>query len=337
MKCLMRKSLTQFSYCVFALLVLFLPVFYFLTKHYYMNHSLAEHHVMFGIMMQLIFIFCVLAVSLILMVRFITKRLWIPFEDTLARLEHFSLEGGEIPEFIPNDVKEFTRLNTTLTQLMRNSLHTYQMQKEFTENASHELQTPLAVIQSELDSLLQLSDLTEEQACIVQNIYDSSRRLSRLNKSLLLLVRIENRQYLQTKVIEITQILNRILPLLDKLTGGVTVHKQIPPTPVFTCGNLTLVESLINNLIVNAVRHNTPGGEIFVSLQPNCLTVSNTSSEGELNPEQVFRRFNRTSEKVKGNGLGLAIVKAICDSHGWSIRYEYKERLHYFIVQMLKA
>lgn len=337
MKCLMRKSLTQFTYCVVALLVLFLPVFYFLTKHYYMNHSLAEHHVMFGIMMQFIFIFCVLAVSLILMVRFITKRLWIPFEDTLARLERFSLEGGEIPEFTPNDVKEFTHLNVTLTQLMKNSLHTYQMQKEFTENASHELQTPLAVIQSQLDSLMQLGELTEEQAHIVQNIYDSSRRLSRLNKSLLLLVKIENRQYLQTKAIDLAQLLNEILPLLDKLTGGITVHKQIPETPVFTRANRTLVESLINNLVVNAVRHNTPDGEIFVSLRSDCLTVSNTSSEGELNAELLFRRFNRTSEKVKGNGLGLAIVKAICDSHGWTIRYEYKEGLHRFIVQMLRA
>lgn len=337
MKCLMRKSLTQYTYCVGILLVLSLPIFYFLTRHYYMNHSAEGHHVMFGIIMQFTLISCVLAVSMILMVRFITKRLWIPFDDTLNRLERFSLEGGEIPEFAPNDVKEFTRLDTTLTRLMSNSLRAYRIQKEFTENASHELQTPLAVIQSQLDSLIQLGKLTEEQAQIVQNIYDSSRRLSRLNKSLLLLARIENRQYLQTEEIDIVQILTDILPQLDKLTGTITVHRQIPATPFRVCANQTLVESLVNNLIVNAVRHNTPEGEIFVSLQQNCLTVSNTSPEGELNAGLLFCRFSRTSEKIKGNGLGLAIVKAICDSHGWTIRYEYRESLHHFVVQIPKA
>lgn len=331
MKCLMHKSLTQFTCCIGVLFLLSLPLFYLLTKHY-MHDSNSEQEMLIGIMFQFILIICILAISLILMIRFITHRLWIPFDDTLKRIERFSLEGGSMPEFTTNDVKEFTRLNIALTRLIEKNLHSYQIQKEFAENASHELQTPLAVIQSHLDSLLQEPQLTKQQAHIVQNLYKIYRRLSRLNKNLLLLVRIENRQYLQSEQIDVIQILNHVLSMLDKFANSITIEKSISEKPLLLQANSTLVESMINNLMVNAFLHNKPGGKIFISIENHCLSISNTSTLGELDTSQLFHRFNRTSEKVQGNGLGLAIVKAICDYHNWEIRYEYKEERHCFKV-----
>lgn len=101
------------------------------------------------------------------MIRFISRRLWQPFDRVLGTIEHFRLENGACPLLEENDVKEFSRLNATLERQMTDSLNSYRLQKEFTENASHELQTPLAVFQSKLDLLLQLPELTERQAAII--------------------------------------------------------------------------------------------------------------------------------------------------------------------------
>ncbi len=348
MKSLLNKSLTQFIICAVILLLLAAPLFYFLIEHFYAEDLIEildavekgdpvpvidlERDIMVGVFLQFVLITSVLSVALVLMMRFISKRLWVPFDDTLRRIERFSLEGEDIPEFMPNDVEEFTRLNIALTRLMEKNLESYKSQKEFTENASHELQTPLAVFQSKLDILLQQSDISEKQANIVQSLYEVTNRLSHLNKSLLLLARIDNRQYKQMEQIDMTGTLKDILPFMEKLTEGIAVHTDIGAAPVYLQANRILLESLINNLIVNAVRHNVKGGDIYISVKERQFIVSNTSDEGRLDERLLFSRFYRPSEKVKGNGLGLAIVKAICEYHGWSIHYTYKKGIHQFTV-----
>lgn len=348
MKNLLHKSLVQFICCTIVVLLFATPLFYLLTKHYYAEDLIEtieavqqgkplpaydlERDLMVGITLQFLLIAGVLSLSLIVMMRIISKRLWIPFDNTLQCIERFTLEGETPPRFLSSRIKEFERLNVSLTRLIDNNLKSYKTQKEFTENASHELQTPLAVFRSKLDLLLQQPDLTEEQAKIVASLYEVSSRLSRLNKSLLLLAKIENRQYKQEKQIDIAETLREILPLLEKLTEDITVIPEISSSPVIIPANNILLESMINNLIINAVRHNMPKGEIRIFLEKKQLTVSNTSAEKELNADLLFQRFYRPSEKVRGNGLGLAIVKAICDYHGWKIAYEYKTNIHYFIV-----
>lgn len=348
MKSLLNKSLAQFIVCTVVVLLLATPVFYFLTKHYYAEDLIeiidaAQHNkplpatdleedLIEGIMIQFALIAGVLGLSLILMMRIISKRLWIPFDDTLKHIERFTLEGEQLPHFMESDVREFVRLNTALTSLMENNLKSYKLQKQFSENASHELQTPLAVFQSKLDILLQQPDLTEGQADIVQSLYVVSNRLSRLNKNLLLLAKIENKQYKQTEQVDLQEVLEGILLLLETLTEGITVHKDLDNAALLLQANKLLLESLINNLIINAVRHNVPDGDIFIQVKERQLIVSNTSLEGKLDDRFLFHRFYRPSEKVKGNGLGLAIVKAICDFHGWKIRYGYNSGRHDFIV-----
>lgn len=348
MKSLLHKSLMQFILCTVVVLLLATPLFYLLTKHFYAedlvefieatrrNEPLPgtdlEEDIMKGVMFQFILITGVLSLSLVLMMRFVSKRLWTPFDDTLKRIESFTLEADTLPQFTENNVKEFTQLNTILTRLMENNLKSYRTQKEFTENASHELQTPLAVFQSKLDLLLQEPDLTEAQAGTIQSLYEVSSRLSRLNKNLLLLARIDNCLYKQMEQMDVVETLNEVIPLLDKLTEGIAVHQTLGDTPLRIQGNRVLLESMINNLVVNAVRHNREKGEIWIQVTDRQLVISNTSAEARLDEDLLFRRFYRPSEKVKGNGLGLAIVKAICDYHGWQIGYAYEGRQHQFIV-----
>ncbi len=339
---LSRKMLTQFTACIAVLLLLATPLFYFLTKHYYAEDMIdiieavgqgqpiltldLEEDIMHGIMIQFGVITLVLAIALILTMRFISHRLWHPFDETLRQIESFRLEDGALPALPESDVKEFARLNRTLTALMRNSLASYRTQKEFTENASHELQTPLAVFQSKLDLLLQQPNLSERQAEIIQGLYENVTRLTRLNRNLLLLAKIDNRQYEQMETINLDDFLNGQLSSLESLTGNITLYKDFQTTLTIRA-NRTLLESLVNNLVVNAVRHNHPQGEIGLTLTNSQLIVANTSDEPPLDEKLVFNRFYRTSEKTAGNGLGLAIVKAVCEYHGWKVNYLLKFRI----------
>lgn len=170
MKSLLHKSLMQFILCTVVVLLLATPLFYLLTKHFYAedlvefieatrrNEPLPgtdlEEDIMKGVMFQFILITGVLSLSLVLMMRFVSKRLWTPFDDTLKRIESFTLEADTLPQFTENNVKEFTQLNTILTRLMENNLKSYRTQKEFTENASHELQTPPRRLPEQVRSLV---------------------------------------------------------------------------------------------------------------------------------------------------------------------------------------
>ena len=340
--------LTQFAACIAVLLLLATPLFYFLTKHYYAEDMIdiieavgqgqpipaldLEEDIMHGIMIQFGVITVVLAVAIVLTVRFISRRLWKPFDETLLRIEGFRLEDGKLPALPESDVEEFARLNRTLTALMEGSLASYRMQKEFTENASHELQTPLTVFQSKLDLLLQHPRLSEQQAEIIQGLYENVTRLSRLNRNLLLLAKIDNRQYGQMEDINLARFLEEQTPFLKSIAGDIFFYEELANSSLTVRANRTLLESLVNNLMVNAVRYNRPGGEIYLTVSGRKLTVSNTSDEPALDGRQVFNRFYRPSEKVKGNGLGLAIVRAICEYHGWAVGYRYEEDMHSFTV-----
>ncbi len=370
-KNLMRKSLTQFIICAVVLLLLATPVFYWLTKEYYAEDMIdiieavqakrplpandLEQDVMKGIMIQFALIATVLGIALVVTLRIINKRLWHSFDETLEAIENFRLENQQFPTLPQTNIKEFARLNTAITRLMDNNLKSYRMQKEFTENASHELQTPLAVFQSKLDILLQQSDnITEQQASIIQDLYSMTSRLSRLNRNLLLLAKMENNQFSKREEVNVEEVVDELLPYLDSLAGALTIKKEIrleknnqkteeessshvndseQKPSLMVSANRSLLESLLNNLVMNAVRHNKPNGEIIITITPTSLIVANTSSEKALDKNLIFNRFYRPSEKTKGNGLGLAIVKAVCEYHGWKIDYSYQgQGIHQFEV-----
>lgn len=347
-KSLMYKSLTQFIICVAILLLLATPLFYWLTKNFYVEDMIdiieavqqgkpvpaldLEEDILHGIMIQFALIVTVLGVSIVLMIRFISSRLWLPFDKTLEAIERFKLENGACPPLAESDTKEFARLNVALQKLMTDSLHSYRLQKEFTENASHELQTPLAVFQSKLDLLLQQPEITERQAAIIQDLYQMNNRLSHLNRNLLLLAKMENNQFNRTESVDVATVVKELQPYLESLSGGLVLKQNFSVASLPIKANRSLLESMINNLIVNAVRHNKTGGEITVSLSDNRLTVSNTSDDAVLDENQIFNRFYRPSEKTTGNGLGLSIVKAVCDYHGWKISYDYADEKHLFMV-----
>ena len=318
---LMYKSLAQFIICVVILLLLATPLFYGLTKSFYAEDMIdiieavqvgkpipsldLEEDILHGIMIQFALITIVLGTAIVLMLRFISGRLWQPFDKTLEAIEHFKLENGTYPALPKSNVKEFNRLNKTLERLMTDSIHSYRLQKE----------------------------ITERQATIIQDLYQMNIRLSRLNRNLLLLAKMENNQFDRTESIDVVTVIKELLPYLECLSEGLVLNKDFPASPLSVKANRALLESMINNLIVNAVRHNRPKGEISIVLSGKQLVVMNTSDETALDEKLIFNRFYRPSERVKGNGLGLSIVKAVCDYHGWNISYAYSEGKHRFAVR----
>jgi len=345
---LINKTIIQFAVCVTVLLLLATPLFYWLTKQFYAEDLIdvietikmgkqipdidLEEDVMQGVMIQFALTATIFGVAAVVVMKFIAAKLWRPFYGTLEQIDTYKIEDGNVPALPQTNIKEFATLNDALTRMMSNSTRSYKTQKEFTENASHELQTPLAVFQSKLDILLQDKNMTRQQAETMQSLYQAVTRLSHLNKSLLLLARIDNSQYAMMDSINLQTMLAEVLPLLRTVAGGITIKEDLSKEDLIINGNRTLLESLINNLVINAVRHNREDGEITITVKGRQLNVENTSDEAALNANLIFNRFYHPSEKTKGNGLGLAIVKAICDYHGWSIFYKYTDKRHVFTV-----
>lgn len=346
---LTNKSLTQFLICAAIAFLLSAPLFYLLTKNFYAEEMVdvinamqqggeitsldLEQDIMVGMMLQFVLIFIVLCVSLLITLRFITRRLWHPFDDTLQKTERFNLAQDEVPAFMPTDILEFARLNDSLKKLMEKDRKTYRIQKEFTENASHELQTPIAIMRSKLDLLMQ-EQMTELQMGIVSSLYDQNTRMGHLNRSLLLLAKIENAQYSEMQEIEIAAFIRRLLPSYEVLLHALTISFHDSCTmPATVRTNEMLFESLLNNLVINAIRHtSTADGKIELSLSDHLLTVGNPSDGHPLDEQALFQRFHTSADSSSGNGIGLAIVKAICNFHGWTVRYDFQDGKHIFKV-----
>lgn len=346
MKSLLNKTLVRFIGCTVIILLLATPVFYLLTKHFYAEdmidlmeamergekvpHLDLEKDILQGIMIQFFLIFSVLSCSMLITLRIITRKLWHPFDDTLKKMELFNLEQNAEPKFLPTDIKEFKRLNESVLLLIKRNRKSYRTQKEFTENASHELQTPLAIAMSKLDLLLQ-EDLNETQSEIIGDLYKACSRMGRLNKNLLLLARIENAQYCDKTQIDLGRFIQNQLPLFANLQGfesSITFKKTAEN--VVVKANEVLLESMLNNLVVNAIRHSSEERHIAIEVNIDSIVIMNVADGGPLDENLLFRRFQFTDDQKRGNGLGLSIVKAICDFHGWTISYEFKNGSHSF-------
>lgn len=278
-------------------------------------------------------ILIILLLGFVLVTKVISDRLWKPFNQTLEYIAKFNLEKGEQPDFPPTTTLEFDRLNNSVDKLIGQNLKAFEREKEFTQNASHELQTPLAVIQSKLDIFLQNKNLTKEQAHILQQLYDATSRLYRINKNLLLLARLENFKFTQREKLHLVSILQDVLPYFheqaEKKKLTIDTNFEYDTTIQTNKGQF---EILVNNLILNAIRHNIKLGHITISLTKNQLVVANSGSTEALEADKLFKRFSRSTELAESSGLGLAISKKIADLNGFTIGYSFLKNEHIFTI-----
>lgn len=275
----------------------------------------------------------VLLLVIFLITRLISSSLWHPFYDTLSKIEEFNIEQKIPPVFTNPRIAEFQQLNKALNKLISDNIGAYQIQKEFTENASHELQTPLAIFQSKLDMLLQQPVLTQEHGEILQSLYTSVKRLSRVNKNLLLLAKIENNQFPEKETVDIVAIIDEVLPYFTEqgLANNLQVAVQKETNELNAEANKGLCEIMVNNLILNSISHNKPDGYVSIVLTSNTISIINPGTAG-LITATLFKRFSKVSANAYSTGLGLAIVEKICASQGWHVTYGFENQEHIFTV-----
>ncbi|GAA4503492.1 hypothetical protein GCM10023172_28440 [Hymenobacter ginsengisoli] len=261
--------------------------------------------------------------------RWLARRLWAPFQHTLRRLRAYDLHRHQPLGLPAPAISEFAELNQALNQLSERLVADYESLRQFTENAAHETQTPLAIMQAKLEQALQAPALLEDEATLrlLSDARRAAQRLSRLHQALTLLSKLENQQFAPTQavLVHLDQVLHDRLamlePLLDARDLRLTLHVApgLPPRHL----HLGLADSLLQNLLQNAIKHNQPGGEIVVSLTPTALEISNPGPAIEGDPSRFFERFRKHSAASDSPGLGLSIVQHICAYYGFRVRYLY--------------
>ena len=266
--------------------------------------------------------------------RWLARRLWRPFQHTLARLRAYDLHEHQ-PLGLPTPaIQEFAELNQALNQLSARLVADYESLREFTANAAHETQTPLAIMQAKMEQLLQAPALAEDEATMTQlgELLQATRRLSRLHQALTLLSRLENHQFApaQRVPVRLDQLLRDRLALLEPLLEARALRLTVRVAEDLPARSLHpgLADSLLHNLLQNAIKHNQPGGDIAVALTPEAFEVSNTGPAIMGDPARFFERFRKHNAASDSPGLGLSIVQHICAFYGFRVRYAYAASHH---------
>jgi len=289
------------------------------------------------LMKSVALLFFVIISLLLIGLYIITKRLslnlWKPFYETLQQIEQFEIDKNNQPKLKETRIEEFNRLNQSIEKLIDRNTSIYHSQREFIENAAHELQTPLAVFQAKIDTLIQSAEFSEEQYKMLSSLNDSVSRLNRLNKNLLLLSKMENDSYNEKQTINLNEAIEKHFDFFAEQakSKNLTIKTELKET-VAVKSNPVLAEILISNLFLNAIRHNVSDGQVLVTLSNHSLTFSNTGQPQPLVADKLFNRFSKSNPSEQGNGLGLAIIKKIADLNNWKISYSFSNNLHSFLV-----
>ncbi|MCJ8211059.1 HAMP domain-containing histidine kinase [Mucilaginibacter sp. RS28] len=273
-----------------------------------------------------------LIVALIITNRFLLAGLWRPFYLLLGQIRAFQVAGNNTIDTVGNiRADEFKELETAIRTMANKAADDYQSLKMFTENASHEMMTPIAVITSKLDNLIQDESLNEAQFEQLQDLYTATGKITKLNQALLLLVKIDNHLISDVAEIELkTTIKQKCRQFAEIIQAkGIQLHAELQEKKFKF--SPYLLEILLDNLFSNAVRHNLPGGEIQVLLTETNLVFSNTGKPEPLDSEKVFERFQK-GKASEGTGLGLTIARNICNNYGLQLHYHYAAPFHQFII-----
>ncbi len=289
-------------------------------------------------LVQSIFYIILCTILLILVATFIInrlvlKKLWRPFYNTLEKLKTFEIGKKSTLKFGPSKIDEFTFMNAVLESTTSKAQHDYLLLKEFTENASHEMQTPLAIIRSKLDLLIQDEQLSADQSKAAQGAYEAIQKLSRMNHSLLLLTKIENNQFLEITYINLQEKIETKAEAFRELWEAKNISIQASLQPAFVQMNNELAEILLNNLLSNATRHNYENGHITITLTNNTLIISNSGPLQSMEEDHLFTRFYKPAQTNESNGLGLSIIKQICEVSNFKIAYQFHRNEHSFTIR----
>ncbi len=297
--------------------------------------TVEEDDLMYDLTTALVVLYLVLILGLYLINAAVLRRAWRPFDVILQNLHHYRFAKKENLKSIHTDVIEFNKLDEEIRQMWQRNEDVFLEQKRFIENAAHELQTPLAITINRLELLMEEEALSESQLTQLDAARVSLRRLVNLNKALLMLSRIENKQYTQVEAVNLNTLTKAVCDDLTDLFAYKNLKLECVEQGEFSVSmNKDLAIVLLSNLLRNAIRHNKDGGTVSVVMQAQQLAIANTGPTQALDGVSIFQRFQKGSQDSQSNGLGLAIVKSIVDTYpALHIHYSYAVEQHIFTLR----
>ncbi len=277
-----------------------------------------------------VLILILLATGLFFINQKISKWVWKPFFRNLSKLKNYDITKKNPVHLEPSGINEFEALNKVVTTLMNQVEKDFQNLKEFNENISHEMQTPLAIIRNKMILLLESQNLDEKELQWVQAAYQEVNKLSKIGKSLTLISRIENQEFTRLENIDIRTVVDNIIGNMEEIINFKDLEMMVKLNPVKMKCDPILTNILFTNLIKNAVQHNQKGGYIQMLLNEKKFEIENAGEVLKTETARLFDRFQKGNTATDTLGLGLAINQKICELYGFQLDYEHHEGKHKF-------
>lgn len=271
---------------------------------------------------------------LLLLNVWIFRRNMKPLYVLLSWFNNYKIGSGYKPLSNKTKITEFEELYHAVTMSAQRNEKLYEQQKMFIGNASHEMQTPLAICLNRLEMLMEDENLTEKQMEEIAKTHQTLENITRMNKSLLLLCKIENGQYADVKEVSVNSLVSQYIDTFNDVYSYKNITVKVTEMSSLSMQiNESLAIILVSNLLKNAYLHNCENGKIDVVISEKDFTVSNTG-ESALDSSKIFTRFYQGSKKEGSTGLGLALIHTICRANNISISYEFRDKMHVFKVSL---
>lgn len=308
--------------------------YYKISSHTFM--IIADDIYLNGIFMVFAWTFIFLISMVVLLSEVISSYILSPFNATLRSVKKFTINQKTDIQFEKTNTVEFQELNKFLKKMTKRAQKDFIAQKEFSENASHELQTPIAVIKAKIELLIQ-SDLNQEQLISLTSMLEELEKLSKINQSLTFLTQLENFEDKESGIIDIGILIEETVVYFYDLIEmkNICLIRNIEKN-VFIKTDETLIRILLNNLFSNAIRHNYVGGTIEIEFSALTLKIKNTGSPPVVPTEELFGRFKKSNQSIDSIGIGLAIVKKICEIFDHDVHYYYISSFHILEIKFSK-
>lgn len=296
--------------------------------------TVEEDELIYDLTTALIVLYILLVISIVVVNGYLLNKAMKPFYQILDKLKKYQFGIPFSREKYNYKITEFEELNKAINEMIeRNELVFYQ-QKQFIENASHELQTPLAIVINKIDLMIQNDDLDKKNLTFLTGVKNDLRRMVGLNKSLLMLSKIENSQFNKTSNVDFNGMIIQLVQNYEDFIAFKKVEVSIVEKGKFIADfNQDLADILLSNLLKNAVKYNNEEGILNIIIENNRITFQNSGTPVSLDTARIFNRFYKQGSDHTSTGLGLSIVKTIIRQYpGWEINYEYADHMHYFIL-----
>ena len=297
--------------------------------------TVEEDELIYDLSLSLIALYFFILISILLINHFGLKKAFKPFGQIISQLRKYEVGNSEKPKLVETNVKEFSYLQKEIERMINRNDEVFNSQKLFIENASHELQTPLTIALNKLDLLIENSDLKEKEVMSLVETKQTLWRMVNLNKSLLMLSRIENNQYKNNVEVNFTTLTKDLIEDYEEILEAEEIKLETNFKADFILDfNIDLARILISNLIRNAIKHNNEEKIIKIESDSNQFIISNTGKNATLDSNLIFNRFYKQGTSDGNNGLGLSIVDTIIkNQQNLKLDYNYEFPFHQFILK----